>query len=299
MQPNNLERPRIASDWSHVFDPNATRSDQRGEWYTNDHTLVRDAAGVWHAIGIIGRRPPRPWTIEKQFFHCTTDDLSAGPWQEHPYPLVAEPAHEAVVWAPYIFPHGGRYHMFYAGGNRQPDADNGCSYGTLHLATSDDLFTWTRHDRNPLWADPGHARDPFIAEWGGRFYCYYTRTFHEADQRSCIFVRESPDLLHWSGPKLVHAQPDNSRWAGDAESPMVVRRGDLYYLFICLALTRYELTRVYWSHDPTHFPIENVVTDLPAHAAEVVDLGRDRWLISNTGWYRQGLYTAQLVWQRS
>lgn len=37
-------------------------------------------------------------------------------------------------------------------------------------------------------------------------------------------IRTGPDLLHWSGPKIVHVQPYKVDWGGDAESPFVIHK---------------------------------------------------------------------------
>ncbi|HEV7300162.1 MAG TPA: hypothetical protein VGN72_12405 [Tepidisphaeraceae bacterium] len=46
-------------------------------------------------------------------------------------------------------------------------------------------------------------------------------------------------------------------------------------------------------------PDENLVTELAARAAEVLNMGNAGWAISNTGWNRNGLSTAELVCERS
>ena len=186
--------------------------------------------------------------------------------------------------------------MFYNAGNLQKNAPNYASWGTLHKASSKDMFNWQRHNFNPLFSDPGHARDSYIMKHEGEYYFYYTRTFSEVDLRSCVAVRKGPDTDHWSGPKIVHIQPYEVDWGGDAESPTVIYKDGLFYLFICLAMTDYNLTHVYWSDDPMNFPNENLVTTLQMHAAEVIDTGDDGWYISNTGWDKKGLFLAHLQW---
>ena len=62
-------------------------------------------------------------------------------------------------------------------------------------------------------------------------------------------------------------------------------------------MTNYNLTEVYWSEDPENFPNENLVCKLPLHAAELVYDKKDRWVISNTGWDKKGLYLAPLKWK--
>jgi hypothetical protein len=294
----DVATPEIAGDWIHLYDPNLTRTEHQGDWYTNDHCFIQDQQNNWHAFGITGWRPPDCWANEQQIFHCSGSNPLTPGWTEHDYALVNDNRHgERYLWAPHIIDVDGRYYMFYAGGNLHPDAEQFCAYCGIHMAWSDDLFNWQRHERNPLFVDCGNARDPFVMAWNGRYYLYYTRTFNEMDHRSCIAMRESPDLVHWSGPEIVHVQPEANHWAGDAESAMIVPYGDKFYLFLCLACTGYHVTRVYVSETPTHFAIDRCVTELESHASEILDLGNDQWAISTTGWDRQGLFAAPLKWK--
>jgi hypothetical protein len=187
--------------------------------------------------------------------------------------------------------------MFYNIGNMQEHAPTYASWGQLCRADSKNMFDWERHAFNPLFSDPGHARDSYIIKYDDQYYFYYTRTYSEIDLRSCVAVRTSPDLKHWSGPKIVHIQPYEVDWGGDAESPFVVEKNGLFYLFICRAMTEYNQTHVYWSEDPMNYPIENFVCELPTHASEIIKVSENQWFISNTGWDKKGLFIAELKWE--
>lgn len=291
--------PKVVSPWKHIFNPNDTRSEIDTTWYTNDHCFTKGPDGKWHAYGIIGHQPTNPWTGEDKFFHISSAELFTEKWEDHDYALRTKEGVERVLWAPHIYKENGEYTMFYNAGNLQDHAPNYASWGTLHKATSKDMFTWERHDLNPLFSDPGHARDSYMLKHQGKYYYYYTRTFSEVDFRSSVAVRTGPDTDHWSGPKIVHTQPYEVYWGGDAESPTVIYKDGLFYLFICLAMTEYNLTHVYWSADPTDFPIENLVTTFKdIHAAEVIDAGNGDWYISNTGWDKKGLFLAKMEWHK-
>lgn len=96
----------------------------------------------------------------------------------------------------------------------------------------------------------------------------------------------------------MHTQPYEVDWGGDAESPKVIYKDGLFYLFICLVMTEYNLTHVYWSEDSMNFPKENLVTTFEnIHAAEVIQDGDD-WYISNTGWDKKGLFLAKMKWEK-
>ena len=289
-----LEIPEISGPFVHIFDPNDTR--EGGNWYTNDHTFIKAKDGTWHAFGIIHHLPVSPWN-ETRFFHITAKSIKQSKWEDHGYALTAKPGVERVLWAPYILKDHGLYYMFYNIGNMQESAPNYASWGQLCLATSNDLYTWTRHDRNPLFSDPGHARDSYIMKYKGKYYYYYTKVFNEVDLRSSVAVRTGNDLLHWSGAKIAHVQPFKVNWGGDAESSFVVHKNGMFYLFICRAMTSYNRTDVYYSKDPEDFPVENLVCTLPVHAAEVVYDKKEGWFISNTGWDKKGLSLAPLQWK--
>ncbi len=293
-----LYKPKVVGEWKHIFNPNDTRSQIDTTWYTNDHCFVLGSDKKWHAYGIIGHKPINPWTGENKFFHISSTDIFGDSWEDHDYAMRAKEGQERVLWAPHVYKEGDEYVMFYNAGNLQAHAPNYASWGTLHKATSKDMFHWERHKFNPLFSDPGHARDSYVMKHDGEYYFYYTRTFNEVDLRSCVAVRKGPDLDHWSGAKIVHTQPYEVDWGGDAESPTVIYKDGVFYLFVCLAMTEYNLTHVYWSTDPMNFPKENLITTLKAHAAEVIDAGDQGWFISNTGWDKKGLYLAQLEWEK-
>ncbi len=60
--------------------------------------------------------------------------------------------------------------MFYCAGGR----DHG-RY-KIHLATSKDLWSWERHEANPMVVDGYDARDPMILRHGDIWIMYYTAT---------------------------------------------------------------------------------------------------------------------------
>ncbi|MBI9061500.1 MAG: family 43 glycosylhydrolase [Marinilabiliaceae bacterium] len=291
-----VQVPEIVGEWQHIYNPNDTRSDIDTTWYTNDHCFAKGPNGDWHAYGIIGHRPINPWTGENKLFHISAKSFTQKKWDDHDYALKVKPGVERVLWAPHVFEEKGKSYMFYNIGNMQKDAPRYASWGQLCMAESGDMFEWKRHEFNPLFSDPGHARDSYILKDKGIYYFYYTRTFNEVDLRSCVAVRTSPDLKHWSGPKIVHTQAYECDHGGDGESPFVVKKDGLYYLFVCRAMTDYNQTHVYWSNDPMNFPVENFVCELPTHASEVIKVSDDEWYISNTGWDKKGLYVAPLKW---
>jgi hypothetical protein len=302
-----VKKPQIAGDWKHIFNPNETRfhnritACNRGKWYTNDHTLVKGPDGIWHAFGIIGYKVAKlafSWIIEQNLFHITSAHIYQENWEEHDFALTADRSEgERFVWAPHVIWWENQFIMLYAVGDLRRFSFALPSYGKIHMATSEDGFRWQRHDRNPIIAAPGYARDPFMFFHNGEFYVYYTCNLNEINYRSSVAVRKSKDLMYYTGPKIVFHHSKSSGWyANNAESPFVVLYENIFYLFISVTLKNYNLTQVYWSDDPEKFPIENHVCDLPTHASEIIYDENEGWFITNTGWDKKGLYITSLKW---
>lgn len=90
-QKTNYQKPEIASEFVHIFNPNDTRSKEDTTWYTNDHCFIKGDDGTWHAYGIIGHHPVDPWKGETRFFHITASSIKQAKWEDHDYALTANP----------------------------------------------------------------------------------------------------------------------------------------------------------------------------------------------------------------
>ena len=298
-----MEIPTINGEWMHIYNPNNSKyaTKNKGKWYTNDHCFVKGPNGLWHAYGIIGYKKKGlvfSWIIEQHLFHITSKSLFSDDWTEQDYALTASKIDgERFAWAPHALYWNGRFYMFYAVGDLRKFSWLLPSPGKIHMAFSPNGFEWKRYERNPLVYAHGYARDPMILHTKNEFYMYYTCNTSEIDFNSAVAVKKSKDLIYWTGPKICHQQPYNFFWnAGDTESPFVVEKNGIYYLFTCTALAKYNNTKVYWSKDPEWFPRKNFVCDLPTHASEIIFDEKEGWFISNTGWDKKGLYLARLEW---
>ena len=298
------QRPRVAQDWAAVVTPTALRAMRSSAWvplvvgpfqrvyrpvgtrYLNDHTLVRSPDGRWHLFGITHESAGDP-SRERSFLHATAPALF-GPWSDGADALQSQPPEQAL-WAPFVLPVGvGRWGMFYYGNT--PDH-------RVLRAESADLHRWERSGGSA----PG-GRDPFVLRVGAVWYLYSVG----ADERrevGQIVVSESRDLTHWSMPTVALADPVAAFGWGNLESPMVVRRGEEFYLFVTRtspAPHDYARTMVFASTDPTRFAWEPV-TELLAHAAEVIE-DQGEWFVTSAGWTAQmgerwrGLSVAPLAW---
>ncbi|RKT87158.1 beta-fructofuranosidase [Saccharopolyspora antimicrobica] len=275
-----------AGEFIHVYDPSVGEAEQ---WYYNDHTMIRDAAtGVWHVYAITHAEPANPLD-EKQFGHATAPS-PRGPWTKQPFALTADPAAgESHIWAPHVVFANGVYHMFYAAGTPDHTAYR------MHLATSTDLWTWTRSAANPLFTDGFDARDPMVTRIGVLWVMYYTATSAPTGGNHQVAYRTSLDLVHWSEKRVAFQHPASGTFGGPTESPFVVRRPDAWYLFVCCD-PGYKDTRVYSSRNPFRFSVDSPAGHINAHASEVITEPNGNTSITSAGWGERGLHLAPVQW---
>lgn len=277
-----------AGAFQHVYDPTGPGEKPQ---YINDHTVVQAGDGTWHLFGITGYTPA-PGSFpdsggEIEFAHATAPALS-GPWTRQPPALTVDPDYfgEQHLWAPHVIEHAGTYYMYYAAG--------GADGAAINLATSTDLFAWTRLPSGPLFRGLV-ARDPCVVRVGDHWVMYYCEI---ADWHShhIVAYRTSTDLVSWSGMGTVFTDPatdDDS--PSVTESPFVVQHNGVWYLFIG-PRNGYVGTDVFRGDDALHFGLSNWAGHVPAHAAEVVVDGTD-WWVTGCGWFEQGVHLAPLHWQ--
>ncbi len=299
---NALRSSVVTGEFVPIYDPSIGENES---WYVNDHTFIRDRDGTWHLIGITHTEPFKPFD-EVDLCHATAPSLH-GPWTKQPACMTADAAWgEKHLWAPHVIEHDDRYWMFVCGGSLE-----GQDKYRIHLATSDDCFTWTRHPRNPLLIDGYEARDPMVLRLEDRWVMYYTGNAKPEGGHHCVLAAESDDLVHWSGRTVVYEDELVGTGAGPCESPFVVSRNDTWHLFIGPAdsaeamrqqaageridwPTVYSSTLVLASDDPLHFERADQVGYISSHAAEViVDEDGNDWL-SHCGWGQGGVYLAPL-----
>jgi predicted GH43/DUF377 family glycosyl hydrolase len=281
--------PVRARRFQRIYDPSVGED---RPWYINDHCFVQDDDGLWHMFGITHAEPANPLD-EKFLAHATSKEILAGAWEKQPHVLHAdtEGFGECHVWAPHVVREGGLYHMFYCAG----DEDH--TRYKIHLATSEDLWTWQRHPKNPMWIDGFDARDPMVIRSGDEWILYYTATSQPQGGNHVVAAVTSDDLVHWSNKRVVFTHPAEGTFGGPTESPFVVERQGSFYLFVCTNRP-YAHSAVYASESPFCFSIEDLVGEIPAHAAEVIAAPDGRWFVSRCGWGQGGLYLAELDWGR-
>ncbi|HEV7298203.1 MAG TPA: hypothetical protein VGN72_02480 [Tepidisphaeraceae bacterium] len=284
-----------AGPFTHIYDPSIGEAEP---WYINDHCFVHGHDGLWHMFGITHAEPANS-AEEKSLAHATAASLAGGPWTKQPFALTADPAAgETHLWAPHVLRHGGMYYMYYcAGGNNDEQY-------RIHLATSPDLRQWQRVADNPVVTAGFHGRDPCVIRVRDQWVMYYTATSEPAGGWHIVAAQVSDDLVHWREPRTVFTCRFKGKWGGGTESPFVVEKDGAFYLFIGPRSISddydygrdYDRTQVFASRDPFHFDINEMVGEIPAHAAEVAQDLDGQWYVSRCGWGRGGLYLAPLMW---
>ena len=271
-----------------IYDQSESKDDP---WYVNDHCFIQGPDGKWHMIGITGREAPKPWE-ENHLAHAVADSLN-GKWVKKPFVMtVRKDLDEVVLWAPHIVKLGDTYYMFYCAGH--PDHRR----YQINLAISKDLYEWSRYTGNPLFVDGYDGRDPFVYhdEINKRWIMYYCATKKPEGGNHIVAARISYDLVHWTLDRyVVYTDPEKGTWGGNTESPIVIKRGDWYFLFIGPG-ANYVTTKVFKSRDLFSWDLSDEVLSLETHAAEIIKLDDGRWFISNCGLQRGGLYLAPLYW---
>ncbi|MBN2022329.1 MAG: family 43 glycosylhydrolase [Pirellulales bacterium] len=259
------------------------------EWAMNDHCVVRDEQGLWHMFGITHPKPFVPFDADN-FAHATARKLTQSPWDKLPFAMTVDPAAgEEHLWAPHVVRHKGLYYMYYCAGNQDHTRYR------IHLTTSPELKTWTRHPANPLIIDGFDARDPFVLRLPDQWVMYYTATLRPDGGNHVVVAATSDDLVHWRGRTIVLRDPSVGQYGGPTESPFVVRRGPYYYLF-CGPREGYVGTTVFRSRDPLRWSLDDHVGHIASHAAEVVRDVDGKWYVTHCGWGQKGLYLAPLDW---
>ncbi|MCC7145268.1 MAG: hypothetical protein IT443_02355 [Phycisphaeraceae bacterium] len=233
-----------------------------------DFSIIRGPDGLFHVYYIkTPQGVPNDYVLglENMIGHATTPDFFA--WQDHdPVLLSLQLSWESrCVIAPYVLRHGEQWWMFYTGTNEHR--------ARLGVATSTDLFRWTRHPINPVY-DPsclpigtpggGGCRDPHVARFTGKFaeayHLYYT--IDGQDDTACVGCATSRDLLDWRDAGRVLVSPHRSasgKHFSCAESSAVHEIDGRYLLIVkhcCDQGACHHGSFLIWSDSPTHFDWE-------------------------------------------
>ncbi len=265
-----LEIPVIVGAFAPAINPQPA-GDKR-KWFTNDHNFIEDKEGNLHWFGIANPFPPAGKELYRYHpylghFSIAANSNKNAPidgWQMHDF-AINEIEGTEYVGAPAVVWHEAskRYAMVVEtilGDKRR-----------LEVCWSIDLSTWERSYTpilpDKLWLT---SRDPqIIARPDGSYWILVVSHGIEAKKRSQIVRFETTDFVHFSDPVEILGIDDND-FATLMESPFLVQRNELWYLFFTYAHKKYAETIVVVSDTPDFFDYHaNTVTTLFSHAAEI------------------------------
>lgn len=264
-----MKIPYIADEWKILFKP-----EKYGN-YVNDHTVVKGSDGAWHLYGITSNGGHS--YEERYFVHGKGESLDA------PFSEVGKSIDRGTLaWAPCVINKDEDYYMFYG-----PSPTS--------LAVSFDMNEWygynVKLNNEPLM---GAHRDHFVLKIDENRYLMYIVGVH--NKKSAVSCFSSCDLLTWDfeGFALTSGDsaPLNPGW-GAMESPFVVKKDGLYYLFITYTDSSdetYNDTLVFCSENPLDFGKYNggeggavPITKISAHAPEIIE-ENGKFYITTCGW---------------
>ncbi|GAB3652516.1 hypothetical protein GCM10028791_22110 [Echinicola sediminis] len=262
------EIPYIKGESKKAFDAKPSEDFDEYKWFTNDHCFVTDHNGKLHWIGINNPYPPEGkelYRYHPYLGHLSTDN-PLGKWKREDFAL-SEIGKTEYLGAPYVVWHeeSERWVMVL-----ETILDN---TRRLEVAWSDDLYEWERTYEailpDDLWIS---SRDPHIMKGeDGKYWIHIVATGNEGVNQSQVLRIRTKDFENFESPETILGINDNT-FATLMESPYLVERNGLYYLFFTYAHRRYAETLVIVSDDPDHFDYENnVLTTLFGHAAEVFE----------------------------
>lgn len=294
--------PLIKTDFLHVYQPkgdifqgpgiqNLVAGKYYSDWQTNDHCFIKGPENRWHAFGIT-RPAAKPGERvshagETASFHA----ISPGEYFEYSFrddawkdtakvlPPSQRPGEIASNHAPTIVKHNNLYKMIYGP-------------VPFRMAVSSDLYKW--EPQGALKINEKYGRDPSLMLWEGVFYLTYC-------SGNVVKTTTSIDLKNWSESVEIFKAVVESY---HCESPTLLRQNNTFYLFWCLWDTAVqsngfgERTFVYCSDNPLNFRGRPLVTELTAHAPEIIQ-GEDstKWYISSAQYPRRGISVARLEWK--
>jgi len=280
--------------------------------FVKDFTIIQDQEGLWHIFSITGDffegHDWQPDGNERTFSHGTSKDLRH--WEYHPpvlsisennYPDGNGKYEDRNIWAPHVICHKGTYYMFYTSVNEYVSQ-------TISLATSKDLFNWTKYDKNPVvtledaewayWKRDGWAdcRDPALLKDGNDYYMYFT--VYAKDGRGTIGVCKSQDLFNWTTPTIAAVGKPAM------ESPQVWKQGDSYFM-----TTSSTGAGTWKSNHPDKEwvdvgfprpPVQSLEKQVPtsvSYAEEVAPFGADSLLMASITWRHWGnsIYISKII----
>jgi len=291
------EIPYLKGESRMVIDPMPCTDFDQDRWYTNDHCFVCDHEGNLHWFGINNPYPPqgkRLYRYHPYLGHLITDN-PVGEWERLHF-AIDESEGTEYLGAPFVIWHeeSRRWVMI---------LETYLDSRRLEVCWSDDLVNWERTHKailpDKLWIS---TRDPHIIKGSdNQYWIHLVSAGVEGLEESQVIRIKTTDFIHFGDPQIILGIQADGRETY-IESPFLLEKKGLWYLFCTYAHRRYEETLVIVSDDPDHFDYEkNCLTTLFGHAAEVFSY-EGKSYISSCGpedeqfLNQHGVTLAELAW---
>ncbi|KPL11715.1 MAG: hypothetical protein AMS26_19660 [Bacteroides sp. SM23_62] len=252
-----------------------------------DHGFIRAGDGSWQLWACM-----RGTAVGRLLYGWQGKSLTEAGWLPHGVVARADASWDEVtvpeekIQAPYFIRQDSAWLCFYnSNGFRVMRSDDGINYRRFHF----------RDGTNLVFDKAG--RDVMIMEDEGLYYAYSTISTVSRDnwRSGFIVVRTSKNILDWSDYTIVSQGGIGGNGPVSAESPFVLKKGGMYYLFRSSSWT--GKCYVYASDDPYNFGVNNdskLITMLPVKAPELIQLD-GQWYISDIADFT-GIRIYRLEW---
>ncbi len=260
--------PRVEGEWWTVATSPDLGALTRDEQQPVDFAIWQAAGGKWQIWSCVRKTGEEGRT--RLFFRWEGESLLKPDWKPMGIAMRADPDFGETpggLQAPYVFRHGGEYHMFYG------DWVNICR------ARSFDGKTFARvlqkNGKSGMFHEGAewNARDPMVLRDGARWIVYYTAY---PNREGAVFARVGRDLDVWGPSRIVSKGGRGGSGPYSAECPFVYYHPATrtFYLFRTERYGQNAATHVYASKDPLDFGVNDdskFVTTLPVAAPEIVE----------------------------
>jgi len=285
------QKPVIVGDWKRMTampDLGQLAGPQPQRQHIVDHGLMQDAEGNWRIWACL-----RGTAVSRLLYGWKSPELFVESWE--PVGVVAraqarfgervKDSGEETMGAPFFLKERDTWYWFYH------------SAGFRLMTSSDGVNFERAADWGPkgnLTSIPG-CRDVTIMKHDDTFYSYAAVTTPDA-KRGYIVAATSPDLKQWNNRGIVCEAPPGQNGKVSAESPFVVCKDGLFYLW--RASSHDFRTSVYRSADPLDFAPgtdDKLIDTVRLKAPEVIQYG-GKWFITDLHDF-QGIRMSELTWE--
>lgn len=252
-----------------------------------DHGIIQAENGEWLLWACI-----RGTAVGRLLYGWKGHSIEEGPWEELGVAARADTAWgEGIdpekMQAPHFFRTDTAFLCFYnSSGIRLMTSRNGLDYRRLPI----------NEGTNLLYSEGG--RDPMALVHEGKVFVYSTISTVARDgwRYGFIIVRTSENLKRWSDYTIVNSGGIGGNGAISAESPFVIKKDGIFYLFRSSSIT--GRCYVYASDNPYDFGVNHdnkLITTLPIKAPELIK-HNDQWYISDLDDFN-GVMIRKLTWE--